>query len=100
MTKTKPENKQKGKIRSFAVSGFSDSHIRFLEITTSPETKMPRENLKDKLDGNELDLSLNNLSVVPVSELVCLYTLIRNENGSFKIKPVITDQLMQMIFFC
>lgn len=31
---------------------------------------MPRENLKEKLDGNELDLSLNNLTQVPVKELV------------------------------
>ncbi|KAL5012278.1 hypothetical protein ScPMuIL_010829 [Solemya velum] len=33
---------------------------------------MPKENLKDKLDGNELDLSLNNISVVPVKELAAL----------------------------
>lgn len=31
---------------------------------------MPKDNLKDKLEGNELDLSLSNLSVVPVKELV------------------------------
>lgn len=31
---------------------------------------MPKENLKDKLDGNELDLSLNNLTAVPVKDLV------------------------------
>ncbi|XP_060083406.1 leucine-rich repeat-containing protein 59-like [Ylistrum balloti] len=34
---------------------------------------MPKENsLRDKLEGNELDLSLNNLSVVPVKELAAL----------------------------
>lgn len=33
---------------------------------------MPKDNLKDKLDGNELDLSLNNLEVVPVKELAAL----------------------------
>lgn len=32
--------------------------------------KMPRENLKEKLEGNELDLSLNNLTQVSVKELV------------------------------
>lgn len=31
---------------------------------------MPKENLKDLLDGNELDLSLNNLTTVPVKDLV------------------------------
>ena len=31
---------------------------------------MPKDNLKDKLEGNELDLSLNNLTEVPVKELV------------------------------
>ncbi|XP_046542494.1 LOW QUALITY PROTEIN: leucine-rich repeat-containing protein 59-like [Haliotis rubra] len=30
---------------------------------------MPKDNLREYLDGNELDLSLNNLSVVPVKEL-------------------------------
>ncbi|XP_046334725.2 leucine-rich repeat-containing protein 59-like [Haliotis rufescens] len=30
---------------------------------------MPKDNLRENLDGNELDLSLNNLSVVPVKEL-------------------------------
>ena len=33
---------------------------------------MPKENLKDLLDGNELDLSLNNLTTVPVKDLVSL----------------------------
>ena len=32
--------------------------------------KESKENLKDKLDGNELDLSLSNLTTVPVKELV------------------------------
>lgn len=31
---------------------------------------MPKENLKDKLEGNELDLGLSNLTTVPVKELV------------------------------
>ncbi|WAQ98664.1 LRC59-like protein, partial [Mya arenaria] len=30
---------------------------------------MPKDNLKDKLEGNEIDLSLNNLTAVPVKEL-------------------------------
>lgn len=38
---------------------------------------MPRENLKEKLEGNELDLSLNNLTQVSVKELV-KYHLILN----------------------
>lgn len=33
---------------------------------------MPKDSLKDKLDENELDLSLNNLEVVPVKELAAL----------------------------
>lgn len=33
---------------------------------------MPKESLKDKLDGNELDLSLNNLEAVPVKELAAI----------------------------
>jgi hypothetical protein len=33
---------------------------------------MPKDSLKDKLDGNELDLSLTNLEVVPVKELVSI----------------------------
>ena len=38
---------------------------------------MPKDSLKDKLDGNELDLSLNNLEVVPVKDLVGnVFTLI------------------------
>ena len=32
---------------------------------------MPKESLKDKLDGNELDLSLSSLETIPVNELVC-----------------------------
>jgi len=31
---------------------------------------MPRDNLKEKLEGNELDLSLNNITEVPVKQLV------------------------------
>ncbi|XP_033116211.1 leucine-rich repeat-containing protein 59-like [Anneissia japonica] len=33
---------------------------------------MSKDNLKDKLDGNELDLSLSNLTKVPVKELAAL----------------------------
>jgi len=32
------------------------------------------ENIKDKIDGNELDLSLSNLTEVPVKELVSSLT--------------------------
>ena len=32
---------------------------------------MPLESIKDKVDGNECDLSLNDLTAVPVKELVC-----------------------------
>ena len=34
--------------------------------------KMSKEELKDKLEGNELDLSLCNLAKVPVRELVSM----------------------------
>lgn len=33
---------------------------------------MPKESLKDKLEGNELDLSLNNLDTVPVKDLAAI----------------------------
>ncbi|KAK3758287.1 hypothetical protein RRG08_004109 [Elysia crispata] len=33
---------------------------------------MPKESLRDKLEGNELDLSLSNLDTVPVKELALL----------------------------
>ncbi len=31
---------------------------------------MPKDSLRDKVDGNALDLSLSNLTVVPVREMV------------------------------
>lgn len=34
------------------------------------------ENIKDKIDGNELDLSLSNLTEVPVKELVSNFPVI------------------------
>ena len=37
---------------------------------------MPKESIKDKVDGNECDLSLNNLTVVPVKELVRVRSII------------------------
>lgn len=39
---------------------------------------MPKESLKDKLEGNELDLSLNNLDTVPVKDLVCLFKIVKS----------------------
>lgn len=33
------------------------------------------ENIKDKIDGNELDLSLSNLTEVPVKELVSVWSI-------------------------
>lgn len=33
---------------------------------------MPKENLKDKLDGDELDLSLNDLAIIPVKEIAAV----------------------------
>ena len=36
---------------------------------------MPKDNIRDYLDGNELDLSLHNLTSVPVKELVRLFCL-------------------------
>ncbi|BFZ15019.1 hypothetical protein BsWGS_18058 [Bradybaena similaris] len=33
---------------------------------------MPKETLRDKLDGNELDLSMSSLEIVPVKELAAL----------------------------
>ena len=36
------------------------------------KTKFSKEELNDKLDGNELDLSLCNISKVPVREIVSI----------------------------
>ena len=33
---------------------------------------MPKDNLRDKVDGNQLDLSLSDITVVPVKEMVRL----------------------------
>ena len=33
--------------------------------------RMSLESIRDKIDGNECDLSLSDLTVVPVKELVC-----------------------------
>ena len=35
---------------------------------------MPKSNLKDKLDGDQLDLSLSDLSSVPVKDIVSART--------------------------
>ena len=35
-------------------------------------SRMPKDSIKDKLNGNELDLSLSDMEVIPVKELVCL----------------------------
>ena len=37
---------------------------------------MPKESIKDKLDGKELDLSLGDLTTVPVKELVRFTSII------------------------
>ena len=42
------------------------------------KTKFSKEELKDKLDGNELDLSLCNLSKVPVREIVSGFYIIND----------------------
>ena len=39
------------------------------------KAKFSKEELKDKLDGNELDLSLCNISKVPVREIVSIFIL-------------------------
>lgn len=41
-----------------------------VNITQREKTKMPKESLRDKLDGNELDLSISNIDTPPVKELV------------------------------
>ena len=51
---------------------------------------MPKENLKDLLDGNELDLSLNNLTTVPVKDLVSLdrmKVVVQCRCGSISLVP-------------
>ena len=53
------------------------------------KTKFSKEDLKDKLDGNELDLSVCNLSKVPVREIVSA-SLLTDKNVWRKKKPTIT----------
>ncbi|CAC5423961.1 Leucine-rich repeat-containing protein 59 [Mytilus coruscus] len=50
---------------------------------------MPKENLKDKLDGNELDLGLSNLTTVPVKELAAIpkATVLDLSNNVISILP-------------
>ncbi|XP_013378891.1 leucine-rich repeat-containing protein 59, partial [Lingula anatina] len=52
---------------------------------------MPKENLKDKLEGNELDLSLSNLDTVPVKELVALPKATRLDLSCNQIKSLPDD---------
>ena len=57
---------------------------------------MPKESLKDKLDGNELDLSLSSLETVPVNELVIGQKLVL----SLTIySPVVVDQFTPTLSF-
>lgn len=39
--------------------------------------KMLKESLKDKFEGNEFDLSFNNLDIVFVKDLVCLFKIVK-----------------------
>ena len=51
---------------------FSYPQLKIIEIGRIKLTNsMPLESIKDKVDGNECDLSLNDLTAVPVKELVC-----------------------------
>lgn len=53
-------------VEDWKVAGFIFVHINRYFIVAN----MAKENLKDKLDGNELDLSLSSLEAVPVKEIV------------------------------
>ena len=44
--------------------------------------KMPKESIKDKLDGNELDLSLGDLSTVPVKDLVSVSCIVAHRQNA------------------
>lgn len=48
------------------------NQVSFSPLEVAQAVTMPKENLKDKLDGNELDLGLNNLTTVPVKDLVSI----------------------------
>ena len=51
---------------------FSYPQLKIIEIGRIKLTNsMPLESIKDKVDGNECDLSLNDLTAVPVKKLVC-----------------------------
>ena len=54
-----------------------------LRKKTAAIAKMSKGNLKDKLDGNELDLSLSNLEVVPVKDIVSMMA----KYDVFRISP-------------
>ena len=48
----------------------SSRTAKFEPKDLKPNINMTKESLREKLDGNELDLSLSNLTKVPVKELV------------------------------
>lgn len=54
------------------------SYLYFYSLSSEEQhinmNKGKVENIKDKIDGNELDLSLSNLTEVPVKELVSSLT--------------------------
>ena len=71
---TKLEEDFRGRV-PLPVSGFTIFAEKFFGIIAEFVLliKMPKESIKDKVDGNTLDLSLNDLLVVPVKEIVSFW---------------------------
>lgn len=61
-----------------ALESLIADHTYFYSVSSEEQhiimIKGKVENIKDKIDGNELDLSLSNLTEVPVKELVSSLT--------------------------
>ena len=59
---------------------------------------MPKESIKDKLDGNELDLSLNDLSTVPVKDLVSVSCIVAHrQNAGHRLLNL--SPILKLFFF-
>lgn len=60
----------------------SERDLLFQQITAMQQSKKKSVSVKDKLDGNEIDLSLLELTEVPVKELVLLTLRCINANNT------------------
>lgn len=59
--------------------------------------KLSKEEIKDKFDGDELDLSLCNLAKVPVREMVGIFSVRSKIVSVKKKKNVISDRVFNVV---